>query len=99
MEYPNGKQPWVVQADWLVGYFEALANREGEEATSWVLGLFMAKNWLRLLGESQVNLEEVKLFLRTLEAERLKQGTGWSDLWVRVRYWIEELEQAGTNAS
>lgn len=94
MEYPDGKQPWMVQAEWLVGYFEGLANREKEDANSWVLGLFMAKNWMRLLGEAQVNLEEAKLFLRALEAERTKQGSGWSDLWYRVRYWTEEIEKA-----
>jgi hypothetical protein len=94
MEYPDMKQPWDVQAHWLVNYFQGLAEREGEKGIPWMLGLFMATHWMKLIQEPCLDLEEARLFLQALEAERPKQGTGWPDLWWRVKSWIAVKEQS-----
>ena len=94
MENPDMNQPWEVQANWLIDYFYELARREGSEGARWVLGLFMSKHWMKLIAETRPDLEEAGLFLQALEAERQNQGTGWSDLWCRVKQWLAEKEQA-----
>ena len=88
------KEPWDVQAHEMIGYFQSLAERQGDEGTKWLLGLFMARHWMRLITEPYGDLEEARLFLRALEAERPHHGSGWHDLSIRVRYWIDEQERA-----
>lgn len=73
----------------IVDYYQRLADTEGPQ---WLLGLFMAKHWLALLRAETVDKEEVLLFVQTLEAEKMKQGSGWLDLFIRVRIWADGLE-------
>ncbi len=83
------KATWLEQAQWFVSYYERVAANEG---SAWLLGLFMAKQWLRLLPQPQRDIEELHLFVKVLEAERLNQGSGWSDMYFRARKWVEEVE-------
>jgi hypothetical protein len=78
----------------VVNYFQKLVDDKGDQ---WLLGLFMAKQWLRLLESGHYDPDEVSLFIRTLEAERLRQGSGWSDLYIRVKRWAAEIESLRLN--
>ena len=84
--------PLEAQAHYFIHYYQSLAESEGD---SWLMGLYMAQQWLRYLKEPQVDLGEVRLFKRALEAERKNQGSGWTDLLWRVRNWINNLEVPG----
>src|SRR5437868_2332516 len=87
----SGTDPLEEQANYLVNYYQSLCDRQNDEP--WLLGLYMAKQWLRYLNEPEHDLEELKLFVRALESQRQSQGSGWSDLWIRVRNWVARIEQ------
>lgn len=78
------------QATNIVEYYQGLAD--GENGARWRLGLFMAEHWLHLLRDSTWSVQSAKLFLQALESERINQGSGWTDLWLRVRNWMETVE-------
>jgi hypothetical protein len=84
----DGKS-WTEQAQDFVDYYRSLDESKG---SSWMFGLLMAKQWARLLSDTSPDLHEAKLLLRVLEAERAKQGTGWSDMCIRIERWIAEIE-------
>lgn len=86
----RGTDPLSDQANYFVNYYQGLVNTKGSD---WLLGLYMAKQWVKFLNEPRPDSQELQLFLRTLEAERAKQGSGWSDLWCRVRNWMAAMEQ------
>jgi len=83
---------WAEQADDFVLYYDACAANQG---ASWLLGLFMAQQWRGLIDAPQASVDEAKLLVRVLEAERASQGTGWSDLYFRVIKWLDEVDASG----
>lgn len=76
----------------MVDYFQRTLEAAGEK---WALGLFIAKQWLRIVNEPRPDVEELKLMVRALEAEKDKQGVRWWDLYWRVKVLIEIIEQDG----
>lgn len=81
---------WAEQAGDFILYYDICS--EGRSGPIWLLGLFMAKQWLRLIKDPPLDLHEAKLMLKVLEAERPNQGSAWSDLYFRVMKWISEVE-------
>lgn len=79
----------VEQAHNIVEYFQRTLEASGEK---WALGLFMAKQWLRIVSEQNSDLEELKLMLRALNAEKDNQGMGWWELYCYVKALIELIE-------
>lgn len=79
----------IQQAHELIQYFQKQLEHDGEK---WALGLFMANHWLRIAGEQNPDLEELKLMLKVLEAEKDNQGMSWWDLHSRVKALIEIIE-------
>ena len=77
------------QANYLVDYYQRLCDGEGKD--SWLLGLYMSKQWLRYLKEPQHDREELALFVEALESQKLSQGSGWLDLLIRVRNWVARI--------
>jgi hypothetical protein len=54
----------------------------------------MAQQWLRLIGDphnEDNHLDEGRLLLRVLEAERERQGSAWSDLYFRVQKGLSSI--------
>lgn len=86
--------PWGEQAAYFVAYYEAVDTHRRDDVDRWALGLLAAKQWARLLEQPEPDLEEATLLLRVLEAERPTQGSAWSDLYFRVKYWLEEVTQS-----
>lgn len=89
----QSKEERIEQAHELIQYFQHNVEFNGEV---WVLGLFMAKQWLRILNEQNPDLEELKLMLRALEAEKNNQGMSWWDLYWRVKVLIDEITEQGS---
>jgi hypothetical protein len=85
--------PWEQQAADFVRYYDVCYERRGD--ANWLLGLFMAQQWCRMVSTPLPDLQEARLLLQVLEAERRNQGTAWSDLYFRVGRWIGELEAFG----
>jgi len=83
------------QANWLVHYYQSLCDAQGH--VSWSLGLYMAKQWLRYLHEAEPDVEELRLFCQALESQRQSQGSGWTDLFDRVRRWIRTIDPREDN--
>lgn len=88
----QSREERIEQAQELVSYFQRTLEAVGEK---WALGLFMAEQWLRIVNEPRPNVEELKLMLRALEAEKDNQGVRWWDLYWRVKVLIEIIEQDG----
>ena len=88
LNHVSATDPIVEQAKQLIQYFQGLVDRQGAK---WLLGLYMAKQWLKMLGEKHPTPEEIGLFLRVMEAERPNQGSGWSDLYFHVQYWANNI--------
>ena len=88
----QSREERIEQAQELVEYFQRTLKTMGEK---WALGLFMARQWLRIVNEPRPDLEELKLMLRALEAEKDNQGVRWWDLYWRVKVLIEIIEQDG----
>src|SRR5579883_592219 len=86
---------WRQQCDNFIVYYKILSERE--KGAEWLLGLFMATQWRRLLNETSPDLDELRLLADALNAERHRQGTAWCDLHLRVSRWIDELERAKEN--
>jgi hypothetical protein len=80
-------EKYIERADAAVEYFSSLFAREGER---WVLGLYMARRWRSMLDYAELDESELILFVSVLEVERDSQGSGWLDLCVNVRNWVEE---------
>ncbi len=93
-EWPFGKQAALKLAERSINYYQNLVDEHG---AVWLLGLFMAKQWQRLLNEASDNLEELQLLARTMEAERMNQGSEWHHMWNCVKNRITEGEQQKTN--
>lgn len=85
----DGKS-WAEQAQDFILYYDVCS--EGRSGPTWLLGMFMAKQWLRLINDPQPDVGEAKLMLKVLEAERPGQGSAWSDLYFRVMRWLGEVE-------
>ncbi|MBI3468347.1 MAG: hypothetical protein HY000_35550 [Planctomycetes bacterium] len=90
-------KPWADQARDFVLYYDICADRPS--GGLWLLGLFMAQQWARLIGDPQNHLDEARLMLRVLEAERTKQGSAWSDMFFRVRKWVGQVERESTGTA
>jgi hypothetical protein len=86
----QSREERIEQAQELVEYYQRTLKTVGEK---WTLGLFMARQWLRIVSEPRPDLEELKLMLRALEAEKDNQGVRWWDLYWRVKVLIEIIEQ------
>ena len=87
-----GTDSFVEQASYLIDYYQSLVDRDTADKDSWLLGLYMARQWLRYLNEPQHDREELALFIQTLESQRQIQGSGWGDLLFRVRNWVAQIE-------
>jgi hypothetical protein len=79
------------QANFLIDYHQSLW--ELQKDTHWLLGLYMAKQWLRYLKEPQLDIEELRLFVQALESQSRSQGSAWADLRSRVTNWVAKVEQ------
>ena len=75
------------QATELVDYYQRLATLDSEGL--WQTGLFMAKFWLDLVTTAEPSKEMATLFVSALEHERVHQGSGWTDLWLKARNWLQ----------
>jgi hypothetical protein len=49
---------WAEQAEDFILYYDACAENNGQ---SWLLGLFMARQWRRLIDDGQDNVDEARL--------------------------------------
>jgi hypothetical protein len=87
--YQQRKEAYLKYAGEIAAYYQELVEWKGDK---WLLGLYMAKEWVRFLQSSHPDFEELKLFARMLEAERYNQGSRWADLCVQVARWIAEVE-------
>jgi len=82
-------KPWVEQVEAFVSYYQYLVDEKGD---IWLRGLHVAHRWLEVLSATPPDITEARLIVKVLEAERLTQGTAWSDMYFRLQKWIAEVE-------
>lgn len=84
-----------------IQYYERLVSNQ-VPGQNWALGLFMAKQWYRMLQEEKPNLEEVRLFLVALNNDvgtGSCGGSGWHSMAIDVRNWLKSPENLADHAA
>ncbi len=71
----------------LLAYFERLSNEQPDSQYS--IGAAMTREWLVLQHRGSVSQTEFDSFLQRLE-DIESPGSGYYDLWIRVRHWAYE---------
>ena len=89
----------IKQADEIIAYYQGIidyqqsTNNIDNSISSMWLGLYMSKQWRRLLDEPRPDLEELKLFLKALERNGDWHGSQWLNMSLIVMRWLDALEQ------
>ncbi|RYZ86250.1 MAG: hypothetical protein EOP06_14830 [Proteobacteria bacterium] len=76
-----------------IDYYHRLLRDEAM-GQNWALGLFMAKQWHRMLQEEVPDMEEIRLFSTALNNDRANGscgGSAWHSLSLEVERWLGSL--------
>jgi len=69
-------------------YFVHLAE-EQPGVDQWIEGAALTRRWIALAEGRRATQAEVTALLNDL-ARRPEPGSGWFDLWLRVRFWASQ---------
>jgi hypothetical protein len=69
-------------------YFVRLAE-EQPSVDEWTVGAALTRRWIVLTEDGRATQMQVTALLDDL-ARRREPGSGWFDLWLRVRHWASQ---------
>ncbi|MGY8643955.1 MAG: hypothetical protein ACKVJU_23030 [Verrucomicrobiales bacterium] len=70
----------------LLEYFMPL-QREHPECEEWRSGAALTQKWITLMANQSVSQKEFTHLMGLVELPSKPPGSGWFDLWIRIRYW------------
>lgn len=84
---PKKLGPLMDENERLLAYFDRLSNEQSDPQYS--IGAAMTREWLVLKHQGSISQTEFDSFLQRLE-DIEPPGSGYFDLWIRVRHWAYE---------
>jgi hypothetical protein len=84
MNNDDAQSEWCPEPADLLRYFEWLADENGRD--EFVRGAALTREWIALLDAGNISQQQFDTFLDLLE-DVDRPGSGYFDLWLRVRHW------------